>query len=487
MSAGIVDAITAMGLGGSIDVAGRSIPLCIALRNPLVLSFSAAMNPAELQADSDRRETLVGFGSAVFETFGNRAGGQKSEPSESSVDALILAREPDHFDALGPVARMIAEHGGQVRWHLYRGDHRSRVATGEWRMANPTMSTFLSETYRRTLREGFGTESWIDLRRSIEGLVGDSRVVRSLVRIYQQVAASFLPRVVATVMSLEKEILRRRPTAILIGNPATIEGRIGVELATHFGIPTLAIQHGTLMREDPLWMGLPVTLFCVWGESGRSSLHSCGYDDDRIAVTGDPAQHRERVSRPDGGRRVRGKSVLVLLSGEGHMTGRVEHRSLVKTCVNAAALSESIHWHFRLHKKDRPEVYADTIRGVGVTNCSVSPPGGGNELGKDLERATVVVATTSTAAIEALAAGVPVVSVDRPEGEYVPDIVAAGLTVRVVSEASILARAVRRLQSAGPEADRAAETARFLDNFFGVDGVNSTGRIHNLLLAAVRR
>lgn len=482
LSATIVDDIAARESSARIDIAGRPVPLCVVLKNPLVLAFATAMATTESRSGSDESLRQLGIRSALLDSFRSRVdrGTQGTRAvTAGGLDALMIAREPGHFDALGPVAELITARGGRVRWQLYREVHRSRIATGERRVANPTLSTFLSGRYVASMWEALRAETLHELRLLVEEIVDDSGLGRRLVSIYKKIVTEALPSVTAAVVSLEKEVLRRRPDVVLVGNPATLEGRIGVELAARLGIPTLTIQHGILIREDPLWMGLPVDRFCVWGEGGRRILRSCGYDDERIAVTGDPARHGESRSARErcGG----GNDVLVLLSGEGHMTGMDEHRNLVQVCVNAAALTGSLHWHFRLHRKDQPGFYEETIRKSGAKNCSVSPPGGGGGLGKDLERARVAVSTTSTAAIEALAIGVPVVSVERPQGEYVPEIVAAGLTTHVEAEASVLAQGVMRLHSVGAGSTRVVETARFLDDFFGADGADSAGQVYDLL------
>ena len=211
------------------------------------------------------------------------------------------------------------------------------------------------------------------------------------------------------------------PELVLVGNPYTYEGRLAAVAARARSIPAAVIEHGSIFPNDPIWEECPIDLVCAWGNPSRDALLSCGIANEQIVVTGAPrydsifARAQESGLRKDPAQAY----LLVATSGPGDQVTLDQHLDFIRALYRAAATHPEIRWLIKLHKKDRPEYYA-TPAGSDVKNVTVVRNQTAQEglyIFEYLRAARGLVTISSTAALDAMAVDVPVITYDVwPEG-----------------------------------------------------------------------
>jgi len=407
----------------------------------------------------------------------------------SRLCVLLVAREPCHFHQLVPVVEKLREKVVELEpwWVLFSRHHKTAIPPSAGK-------TVEAEEFRPSARElaflrrEITEMSSRDISEPCSGLRSQGNAYTLFAEVARQVMAEVASHALTVTRAIADVMERTGPSVIVAGNPCTMEGRIAVELARCSGVPSLAVQHGSMFSEDPLWRDIPVSLFCTWGSQARDAWISYGYRRETAAVTGDPGGDLKPAqgwgaSLPTG-------KVVVALSGSGHQTGRNEQRHLVSVIASAAAIDRGGRWLVRVHPKDNPESYLREISEVGARNVEVvSARVATTTLREELLDALCLVTSTSASAADAILMGVPVVSLSRPAGECVPDYVTAGATLHVEATPEALARAVAKLRMVGPPAEVVESAVGFRERFFGVlDGCAAVRVAEELLgLAAATK
>ena len=223
--------------------------------------------------------------------------------------------------------------------------------------------------------------------------------------------------------AVECLVAERNPSLVFVSNPYTVEGKLATSIAHARSIPTASIEHGSIFPSDPIWQDCMIDLVCVGGEPSRRALLSCGLLDKQIAVTGSP-----RLDGVTGAalRKVHPSSlssaanVLVATSGPGDQVSMEQHRSFIKILYEAAEMSPTVRWVVKLHKKDRSELYreigAQFSSSSRVEIVSGERSSFGPDIFKFLSSAKALVTVCSTAALDAMVVGVPVISVAPASG-----------------------------------------------------------------------
>lgn len=272
-------------------------------------------------------------------------------------------------------------------------------------------------------------------------------------------------RTAACVGSLLDE---ERPSAVVVGNPYTSEGRITVRAAAARGIKTFAIEHGSIFPNDPCWSDCPAEEVYAWGEPSRRALLSCGVDERRIFVTGGP-RHDVLFRHPESSSDSSGKTVLVAVSGPGDNISLAEHLRFIDLLFRAADQHRNIDWVVKLHRKDRVEYYRPPA-GIPGTNVRVVPADylrDGRQIFELLRDARVLVTISSTCAVDAMAVDVPVVAVEVwPEGAGIPVEFLRSGACRRVRTADELAAAVARVFKGPPDVEREEAARRYAADHF---------------------
>jgi hypothetical protein len=201
------------------------------------------------------------------------------------------------------------------------------------------------------------------------------------------------------------------PVAMLAGNPYTLEGRTAALVARQLGVPSAAMEHGTIFADSPVWYECPVDLVCAWGQPSRRALLSNGLSESQIRVSGAPRYDEVFRSSLDPADR---KFILVATSGPGDQVNLDQHRHFIRALFEAAATAPEISWVVKLHPKDREELYrapdGSAPSNIAVTRAEVGPQGLG--IFGYLREARALLTVTSSCALDAMAVGVPVITFD---------------------------------------------------------------------------
>lgn len=221
---------------------------------------------------------------------------------------------------------------------------------------------------------------------------------------------------VETADAIESMLHSAQPRMVIIGNPYTFEGRLTALAARRFGIPTLVIEHGSIFPDDPIWEDCPVDLICAWGEPSRRALLSCGVEEKKIVVTGAPGYDAVFAQAGDDSlRRAPNRAyVLVATSGPGDQVSLPQHLGFIRALYEAVDRNPDISWLVKLHKKDRLEYYAGEN---GGPRANLQLVNGGTATSETdifdfLRPARFLLTISSTAALDAMAVHVPVVTYD---------------------------------------------------------------------------
>jgi hypothetical protein len=327
---------------------------------------------------------------------------------------LALPRQPAHLSDMLPVARhlrvtqsvetvfgvcdrrmvaRIRDEGFGV-FGLYSGGRLAEIA------ARPIIRRYRSDLGRL-------------LERMTPALEASRH--RALAENTERIVGELLGEVLSTASAVRRALLRIRPRGVLVGNPYVFEGAVACRTAAAHGVPAATIEHGSIFPDDPSWRHCPVDLVCTWGEPSRRALEACGVPVERIRVTGAP-RHDEiflkarqfdlpRDERP---------FILVAIGGPGDNVSLEQHRRFIRILYAAADAAPSVRWVVKLHKRDRMEHYPPPGAGPHP-RITVVP----NDFARDglnifdyLAKARAVVTILSTVASEAMALGLPVISVD---------------------------------------------------------------------------
>jgi hypothetical protein len=211
------------------------------------------------------------------------------------------------------------------------------------------------------------------------------------------------------------QLLRQtKPCVIAVGNPNTLEGRTAAMLAKSQRVPTVAIEHGTVFPNDPMWANCPVDCMMAWGEPSRRALIASGVSEQRIMVTGAPRIDTCATGRDAAEKRY----ILVATSGAGDQVSLDMHLSFIERLYQVATRLKDIKWLVKLHPKDVVSHYhpiAAKYPEAQVELVAGSRQRQGVEIFEFLKHAHMLVTVTSSAALDAMALNVPVISV-LPDG-----------------------------------------------------------------------
>jgi hypothetical protein len=324
---------------------------------------------------------------------------------------LAVPRQPGHVADLLPVARMLrSRHGLETAFAVPDPGLAEAAAADRFPVHRLQAPRPRSGELRDALRTLLETDGLADPE------LGPVEC-RALVQAAGAVLDDQLEPALRVAAALDRLFVECRPRLVLSGNPYTLEGRTAARLATEHGARSAALEHGSIFPDDPIWQDCAVDAVLCWGEPSRRALLSCGLEAPRIHVVGAPRLDAvvgaQRASSP-----AARDTVLVATSGPGDQVSHEQHRWFIQQLFEAARSTPSRRWVVKLHKKDAPESYLDA-RGERPPNLEVVRAA----LGRDgqsifdfLARARVLITVASTAALDAMIAEVPVVTVDVRRG-----------------------------------------------------------------------
>ena len=372
-------------------------------------------------------------------------------------DILAVPRQPGHLSDLLPVVRQFRErHGMTTRFGVVDSVASRRIR----REGHPVVHLHALGRVRRGAAAA--------LVRRVHDVLADpphaARVdldpgeLATLGLVARSVVRVNLPDLLR-VQAVVETVLRVAPLrAVVVGNPYTFEGRTAALVARSHGLPTACIEHGSIAPRDPRWARCPVDLVCAWGSPSRDALLACGLAPKSIAVTGAPRLDEVVSPVSRSASTLEGPYLLVATSGPGDSVSLVQHLDFIARLYRAAEICR-LRFLVKLHPKDRRDHYREAVArhpGARVELRPASRRNTGLEIFDFLRGARALITVTSTAAVDAMVVGVPVIVVAPFETRDLPDLayLAPDLTLQARTADDLACIAVQAWEGAVPPSIR---------------------------------
>lgn len=250
-----------------------------------------------------------------------------------------------------------------------------------------------------------------------------------------------MPHLAAEETAVERFLIAARPASVALASDQHRIGRVTVAVARRLGIPSVVLQHG--LPQAPIGY-LPVVAdrVAAWSAASRDWFLEAGTPSGSVVVVGNPRADALRIAAtPLDGRR----QLLLALSP----TATATNDALVGLVLDAVAKLERCTLTIKLHPGAGDWSFVARLVGKHRAADRVDVRRH-DHLGPLLGAASVVVVHRSSVAIDALAAGRPVVIVRAGSEPTTADLELAALNLPVYHEAGELAAAI--LDLTRPEA-----------------------------------
>ncbi|MCH7873048.1 MAG: hypothetical protein IID33_15235, partial [Planctomycetes bacterium] len=267
-----------------------------------------------------------------------------------------------------------------------------------------------------------------------------------------------IPLTVAHLTAAEEIIESVQPDLLLAGLCEASTDAAYALAAGAAGVPSLGLQHGTILKGHADSVAFATDEFAVWGRSARRTL---ARDSDVIVGNADfeeryatsPARTSVASVEIDPAR-----PVCLYLGAVGWAVNDVDRyaeENLFATVFDLRKAMPDVQLIMRLHAGEATELLREMARERGV-DAIIDPNASLQEL---LELSDVVVSQTTTAGLEAMIAGKPVIYLNiHCERDWLP-YAECGAAVGVY-EADQLAPAVKRVLSDATLREELARKAR---------------------------
>ena len=453
-----------LGSGGSLREAlylGRHISLWDVVTTILVLyRFPLLFLPDRSGAAWRRRlayrlRPYLGLAARFrdFVTSGrSRTGAGCAEwPEGSRTVVFICFTESFYRDVLQPVADLIARrhlakvvvvHGGHLaRARAADGDVRFHSIWEHWDADADQVQRNLRRNLRRLQRELFDGEQFKTLMYGVRSHVGDISVRSDLYWLFWREFIRLAPQVAVA----EHILFRHRSALVVSADDADQRCRVYSLLSRAAGVPTLLVQQGLSNKDYPEWRFLSHGKVAAMGESSRADMIAQGVDPERIVVTGHPGFDNLISAEPNVPIQVRNElgvpehQRMVLFASQPSYVGAFDqpHRrtEMIETVVRVVGSLKDVKLVIKPHPGERRKELVSLIgnkRNVVITDGAVS-------IVPLIKACDVFVTFFSTAALQALYAGKPVINIDIPGSR--------GSRLYIGSNATWVARSVEDLKT----------------------------------------
>lgn len=289
---------------------------------------------------------------------------------------------------------------------------------------------------------------------------------------------------VAEASTLAERLLEERGTRLLVvGNDLTLEGRAASLRARVRGLPTACLMHGAVTG-SPLQSHHVADRFLVYGNASRDTLMRLGYPEARIAVVGAPHLAAGRTGadthpavRDLLGLRPGEPWALVATSGPGHSVSEDSHRRFVQALARIAARHPELRLVAKLHRKDRARYYEEAAaRAGGLKWVPAGSQGLPDDIADWLSGCSLLVTGASSAAVDAMLGGVPVMTVDLDGELGGVDFIEAGATLHVRDETGLERELLRSLQREAAPPPTAGAARAYVEASFAARGAQAAER-----------
>jgi DNA-binding transcriptional regulator YdaS (Cro superfamily) len=346
---------------------------------------------------------LKGFLYRLYHKVRLRTVAMMSRRVERMVNVVFLFPiEPTHVNQMVPIVESLASEGIP-----------SIVVTTRV----PIYKSLRAKGIRAYILSGRTTSARSDVFLAEEEIY--SRIDGTQDQPVRQLLSRYYPDLLGLTNEMVDLLERTSPSYILVGNDLTWEGRLLARLARRRNCRTGMIQHGLLGHEIVNKYHI-VDDFFVYGPAFKAILEQDGLAGVNVVVTGAPyldnqAHQGADHPHPDIKKQLqlKGRFVLVALSGVGHRTS-VENYRLTLEWIDRLIRSHSeLEFVIKLHRKERIDAYSlfssDQKRRIIDRRRGKRLP---QSIFDWLKGCSCVITGTSTVAYEAMLCGVPVISVD---------------------------------------------------------------------------
>jgi len=304
--------------------------------------------------------------------------------------------------------------------------------------------------------------------------------------------------------ALERAFAQEKIQAVLIVYEEGPAGRAATIAGQRLGVPTLALQHGTLSSPyapayylpavttsalgDPAVCPVP-TITAVYGQHTRTMLvETSTYPAESVVVVGMPAydgvvRSLRQTAVADARRAlaITDRRPMVLIISQPFFT-RENRDYFASAVVEAAGNMPEIQWVIKLHPSEGGQAWAGYLRGR-MDNIRVF----GADLHLLLNACELVVSWYSTVILEAALFAKPVISVQIPGCLAPIDYLRDGLVVGAENAGDIENRISAFLQDDAMRQGHLEQVSRALGQYiYQADGAASA-RVMDLLETLVRR
>lgn len=381
--------------------------------------------------------------------------------SAERTDVLLVPRtEPHMRDMLRFAPRLVSDHGLRVSWATFRAvDARRARALGQ-PVINASALALSSAGAQAVLRLQIR-----DVVREVRERLPQHAQGLDAAHAYLQRNAPYATHRYAALGAVYEAM---QPKVVVVGNATLMEGRVASHLAHKHAARVVMVQHGDIIAGKEQFEDVAVDRYCVWGPRTKDLLVQSQVPPDHVVVVGAPwldagGGGERRATTPP--------TILVALSGAGHMVGPAEHRAAVDALFASVAELPDSQWIIRVHPKDDPEPYRALAKESGHGRVSiVAAKDSKLTIHDQLAAASALVTIMSTSAVDAMLARVPVVTLGRAPSEHEPDYVRAGATNHVEDTQSI-SKTLRMVLTQGEPVGVAKRAREFAERFYGpLDG-----------------
>lgn len=312
--------------------------------------------------------------------------------------------------------------------------------------------------FHRFLTTREGIEFWPHLRPKFEGLFRED-----------------IPVTLAHLDVAENLLRRENPDLLVSGVDVQASDATFPLAARRAGIPTLGLQHGTTLRENVIDNCFASETYAVYGEIPRRLwAEAFGMPSERHPVVGHAEMEKKyrKGAKPDRGGILRrlhleeGRPVCLFLGALGWVVNDVERYAEEEIFRTVLALHREIpglQLVVRLHGGETVGFLRDLAHESGIP-VELDPVATLPEL---FSASDVVISQSTTAGLEAMAAGCPLVYLNiRCDRDWLP--YATSGAALGVYEAPELAPAVRRiLEDRSVVEELRQKAAEFLEGYVG--------------------
>lgn len=397
-----------------------------------------------------------------------RSSGIPRWPCEEPVILVLGFVETFYRDVLRPVAERLVHDGTRVV--ILRDSRAPAEAAGgrmvhsiwdHWDADAESLHGELRSRLRDVARATLARNRLAQVRAALRPEFGDVALDHDLRWLFWRELPRLLPRV-AVAAGI---VARRAPALIVSADDADPRARIYALLARSAGVPTLLVQQGLSRQDVPEFKFLVHHRIAAMGPASVGDMIAQGVSADRIVVTGQPgfdamtgSGHEARAVREELG--VPQGAKMMLFASQPPVPGAfvdlAARREMIRTLSRLASSRED----WVLVVKPHPGERVKDLRALLGNGPRVVVVDRSRSIAPLIQACDVFATFFSTAALQALYAGKPVINLDFAGDEGVRMYAESSATWVARSAGELASQLDRILETGSAEAAAGMEPAR---------------------------